>query len=53
MEAKADLMNLKTALELLDIVDRQNRLIAELVNENLEQENIIKALMKENVKLSE
>jgi hypothetical protein len=41
MEAKADLMNLKTALELLDIIDRQNTLIAQLVNENFEQENFI------------
>ena len=40
-------MNLKTALELLDIIDRQNTLIAKLVNENLEQENIIKTLMEE------
>jgi len=40
-------MNLKTALELLDIIDRQNRLITELVNENLEQENMINALMKD------
>ena len=35
-------LNIKTALELLEIIDRQNTLIAELVNENLEQENIIK-----------
>jgi hypothetical protein len=42
-------MNLKTALELLDIIDRQNTLIAELVNENLEQENFINALMQEKV----
>jgi len=40
-------MNLKTALELLEIIDRQNKLIAKLVNENLEQENIIKSLMEE------
>lgn len=40
-------MNLKTALELLDIIDRQNRLITELVNENLEQENMINELMKD------
>ena len=55
MEAKADLMNLKTALELLDIIDRQNRLITELVNENLEQENMINALMKDyaDIELSE
>jgi hypothetical protein len=38
-------MNLKTALELLDIIDRQNELIAQLVNENLEQEAIIENLM--------
>ena len=42
-------MNLKTALELLDIIDRQNRLIAELVNENFEQENMINVLMQEHI----
>jgi len=40
-------MNLKTYLELLEIIDRQNTLIAKLVNENLEQENIINGLMKD------
>lgn len=40
-------MNIKTALELLEIIDRKNTLIAKLVNENLEQENIIKTLMEE------
>ncbi len=40
-------MNIKTALELLEIIDRQNTLIAELVNENFEQENVIKSLMEE------
>jgi hypothetical protein len=49
MEAKADLMNLKTALELLDIIDRQNTLIAQLVNENFEQENFISTLMEDYV----
>jgi hypothetical protein len=44
---KAICLNIKTALELLEIIDRQNKLIAELVNENLEQENIIKSLMEE------
>ena len=43
--------SLKTYMELIDIIDRQNKLIAELVNENLEQEAIIKNLM--DVKLSE
>jgi hypothetical protein len=38
-------------MELIDIIDRQNKLIAELVSENLEQEAIIKNLM--DVKLSE
>ncbi|MGB4018957.1 MAG: hypothetical protein WBK78_05615 [Syntrophomonadaceae bacterium] len=46
-------MNLKTALELLDIIDRQNELIAQLVNENFEQENLIDVLMKEYIPLSE
>ena len=48
-------MNLKTALELLDIIDRQNKLITELVNENLEQENMINELMKDyaDIELSE
>lgn len=42
-------MNLKTALELLDIIDRQNTLIAQLVNENFEQENFISTLMEDYV----
>lgn len=42
-------MNLKTALELLDIIDRQNELIAQLVNENFEQENLINVLMKDYI----
>lgn len=46
-------MNLKTCLELLEIIDRQNKLIAELVNENLEQENMINQLMQEHLPLSE
>ena len=44
-------MNIKTALELLEIINQQNTLIAELVSENLEQEAIIKNLM--NVQLSD
>ena len=40
-------MNIKTCMELLEIIDRQNELIMKLVNENLEQENIIKELMEE------
>ena len=43
--------SLKTYMELIDIIDCQNKLIAELVSENLEQEAIIKNLM--DVKLSE
>lgn len=46
-------MNLKTCLELLEIIDRQNTLIAELVGENLEQENMINQLMQEHLPLSE
>ena len=37
--------SLKTCMELIDIIGRQNKLIAELVNENLEQEAIIENLM--------
>lgn len=40
-------LNIKTALELLEIIDRQNKLIAKLVSENLEQEAIINSLMEE------
>ena len=32
-------------MELIEIIERQNKLIAELVNENLEQEAIIENLM--------
>lgn len=46
-------MNLKTALELLDIIDRQNELIAQLVNENFEQEAIIETLMQDHLQLTE
>ena len=46
-------MNLKTVLELLEIIDRQNTLIAELVNESCEQEAIIETLMQESIQLSE
>ena len=46
-------MNLKTALELLEIIDQQNTLIAQLVNESCEQEAIIETLMQESIQLSE
>ena len=46
-------MNLKTCIELLEIIDRQNTLIAELVNESCEQEAIIEALMQEQTQASE
>ena len=42
-------MNLKTCLELLEIIDRQNALIAQLVNEICEQEDIIETLMQDHV----
>jgi hypothetical protein len=47
------LMNLKTALELLEIIDQQNTLIAQLVNESCEQEAIIETLMQESIQLSD
>lgn len=37
--------SLKTCMELIEIIDRQNKLIAELVSENLDQEAIIENLM--------
>ena len=40
-------MNLKTCQELLEIIDRQNALIARLINENFEQASIIDGLMKD------
>ena len=39
-------MEIKTCMELLDIIDRQNHMIAELVSKNLEQEALINELMK-------
>ena len=49
----------KTCKDLLEMIDKQNdvigeqnRIIARLVNENVEQENLISELMKESVKLS-
>lgn len=40
-------MSLKAHLELLEIIERQNELVAKLISENFEQENIINALMQE------
>ena len=42
-------MSLKTCLELLEIIDRQNTLIAKLVNENFEQSAFIDEIMKEKI----
>ena len=39
--------SLRTCMELLEIIDRQNKLIAELLNENFEQASIINGLMRE------
>jgi hypothetical protein len=36
-----------------ELIGKQNELIAELVNENYEQENLIDVLMKEYIPLSE
>ena len=33
--------------ELTEIIEKQNKMIAELINENLEKENMINALMNE------
>ena len=40
-------MQSKSHAELIDIIEKQNRLIEELVNENAEKENMINVLMSE------
>ena len=37
----------KTHEELIEIIEKQNKMIAELVNENAEKENMINVLMTE------
>lgn len=52
-----NICNLSICEHLLEIIEKQNNLIAKLVNENFEQENLINELMKNcsrsNLKLSE
>lgn len=40
-------MQNKTHQELVEIVEKQNNVIAELINENAEKENMINVLMTE------
>lgn len=40
-------MQNKTHIELIEIIEKQNKMIAELLNENLEKENMINVLMSE------
>lgn len=40
-------MQEKTHQDLIEIVEKQNNMIAELINENLEKENMINVLMNE------
>lgn len=40
-------MQNKTHEELIEIIEKQNRMIAELINENAEKENMINVLMTE------
>ncbi len=49
-------INVENYLEILELLDRQedvikqqNKIIAKLTNENLEQENMISVIMKEQV----
>lgn len=42
-------MNLIIYQELTEIIDKQNDLIAKLVNENAELENMISVLVKESI----
>lgn len=45
-------MQNKSHSELIEIVEKQNTLIAELINENAEKENMISVLMNEYRKYS-
>lgn len=40
-------MQNKTHIELIEIIEKQNNMIAELLNENAEKENMINVLMSE------
>ena len=40
-------MQNKTHEELIEIIEKQNKMIAELLNENAEKENMINVLMTE------
>ena len=40
-------MQNETHAELIGIIEKQNRMIEELINENLEKENMINVLMSE------
>ena len=40
-------MQSETYSELIKIIEKQNKLIEELINENVEKENMINVLMKE------
>lgn len=40
-------MQNKTHQELIEVVEKQNSMIAELINENAEKENMINVLMSE------
>ena len=41
-------MEYKVNYELIEIINKQNNLIAELLNENIEKENLINVLMRES-----
>lgn len=40
-------MQNKTHQELIEIIEKQNKMIAELLNDNVEKENMINVLMTE------
>ena len=42
-------MQSKTHIELLEIIEKQNKLIADLINENAEKENMINVLIKDEL----
>ena len=46
---KKSTVQINMYLELIEVIDKQNKMIADLVNENAEKENMINELMSEFV----
>ena len=44
---KKSTVQINMYLELIEVIDKQNKMIADLVNENAEKENMINELMQQ------